>query len=104
MKDNEIAKAVNKVTRVAREFGGAQQLRSRVSDVLVPLLKPKTCEYTRGKVDGFSTEWDTECGHEMSCSVPEDVGFQRAPEPNAYGRLYCSWCGGLVELVKPARS
>lgn len=100
MKDNEIAKAVNKVTRIGRDYGGTKQLRARVADVLVPLLKTKICEYTRGKVDGYETQWTTECGHEMSCAVPNDVGFQRAPEPNAYGRLYCSWCGGLVELIK----
>ncbi len=99
MKDDQVAKTVNKVTKVAREFASTQQLRARIADVLVPVLK-RTCDYDRGRMDGYSTSWSTSCGNEMECSVPEDVGFQRAPDPNAHGRLYCTWCGGLINLIK----
>lgn len=39
MKDHEIRETVNRVTEVAREFHGAQQLRERVRHVLRPLIE-----------------------------------------------------------------
>ena len=39
MKDHEIRQVVNELTRIARDFGQTQQLRARISDYLVPILK-----------------------------------------------------------------
>lgn len=39
-KAHVIAKAVNDLTQVAKEFHATQQLRSRIQDVVLPLVKP----------------------------------------------------------------
>lgn len=41
LKDGEIAKIVNDLRDVALQFHGAQQLRERISQIVVPLLKSK---------------------------------------------------------------
>lgn len=41
MKDHEISQVVNQLTEVARTFGQSQQLRERISQLIVPLLKPE---------------------------------------------------------------
>lgn len=40
MKDHEIAKLVNDLTAVAREYGQTQQLRDRISQLVVTALRP----------------------------------------------------------------
>lgn len=40
MKDHEIAQLVNELTKVAKEFAGAQQLRERISQLVVAAIKP----------------------------------------------------------------
>lgn len=42
IKDHEIAETVNTLRDIALEFRDAQQLRARIADVLVPLLKKGT--------------------------------------------------------------
>ncbi len=39
MKDHEIAKIINKVRNVAKEFASTQQLRAQIASVLLPELE-----------------------------------------------------------------
>lgn len=39
MKDGDIAKLVNELTAIAKEYGQTQQLRDRIANRLVPTLK-----------------------------------------------------------------
>lgn len=41
MKDDQIAKIVSELTRIAIEFKDTQQLRQNISNYLVPILKEK---------------------------------------------------------------
>lgn len=38
-KDHEVAAIVNELRRIALEYGGSQQLRSRIAEYLAPILK-----------------------------------------------------------------
>jgi hypothetical protein len=38
-KDHQIAQTVNALATVAREYGDTQQLRERIAQIIVPLLK-----------------------------------------------------------------
>lgn len=42
MKDHEIAQFVNQLTEVAKRYGQTQQLRDRISHVVLERLKPKS--------------------------------------------------------------
>jgi hypothetical protein len=39
LKDHQIAQTVNALTTIAREYGGTEQLRERIAQVIVPILK-----------------------------------------------------------------
>lgn len=53
MKDHEIAQTVNHLRDIAIQFHDAQQLRERIADVIVPLLKKEKPERdSKALVDG----------------------------------------------------
>lgn len=39
LKDHEIARLINQLRDVAKEYAQAQQLRSRISRIIVPIFK-----------------------------------------------------------------
>lgn len=57
------------------------------------------CKYTRIKSDGYGVDWKTQCGREVRCESPIEVGFSSAPLPNEDGD-YCHYCGKIIKLVK----
>lgn len=63
-------------------------------DFAVPIDQ---CRYTKGKVDGWGTDWTTGCGRTVRCETPIDVGPQFPPLPNSDGK-FCHYCGKLIVL------
>ena len=59
----------------------------------------EVCKYKKVSVDGYGTDWKTQCGKKLRCEAPIDVGFSFAPLPNEDGK-YCHFCGKLIKLVK----
>jgi hypothetical protein len=39
LKDHQITQTVNALTAIARDYGHAQQLRERIAQIIVPILK-----------------------------------------------------------------
>jgi hypothetical protein len=39
LKDHQIAQTVNALTAIARDYGQTQQLRDRIANIIVPILK-----------------------------------------------------------------
>ena len=62
LKDHQIAQTVNALTIIAREYGQTQQLRERIAQAIVPILKgQQECPLCRG--DGCTNEGDPEIGN-----------------------------------------
>ncbi|AUT68561.1 MULTISPECIES: hypothetical protein [Paraburkholderia] len=71
MKDHEIAALVNKVRDIAVEFHGAQQLRDRIANVLVPVLTPSA-----PAVDAGAREAMRNATREMILANPEGARLE----------------------------
>lgn len=60
---------------------------------------PNTCTYREANSDGWGTTWKTQCGKQLYCQAPEEVGMSFAPLPNKDGE-YCHFCGKKIQLVE----
>lgn len=84
IKDHEIAKLVNDLRDVAVQFHGAQQLRARIQEVLLPFIettKPKrVCKVCKGSGSYKVTNWRTTTLESRDCHgcMPVDqIGRRR---------------------------
>ena len=62
MKDHEIAQLVSELTQVAKDYGQTQQLRARISEIVVkavtpPPLPDPECTICGTKIDLFKDGW-----------------------------------------------
>lgn len=58
-----------------------------------------TCVYTQISMNGYGTDWQSQCGHRLRIASPMEVGWSIAPLPNADGK-FCSYCGREIEIRK----
>lgn len=58
MKHHEIAKLVNELTKVAKQYGQTQQLRERIANVVVPTLQGETTMHVTP--ENAHPQWATE--------------------------------------------
>ncbi len=67
MKDHEIAKVVNNLRDIAKEYGQTQQLRSRIGSYIVPILKGESLklqeEYTSNGTYKKGVDPEVTCWH-----------------------------------------
>lgn len=78
MKDHEIAKLVNDLREVAIEFHGAQQLRERIAQLVVPAIDRLKAERNdrQAKIDMLMLEY---CPGEMTIGQFEEWGKRQQP-------------------------
>lgn len=58
MKPHEIAKLVNELTKVAKQYGQTQQLRERIAYVVVPALQGETTMHVT--LENAHRQWATD--------------------------------------------
>lgn len=70
MKPHEIAQLVNELTKVAKEFHGAQQLRERISQLVVSALAlPNAQPVVTVPVRAAGLSGDSAMAHQQCCAV-----------------------------------
>ena len=77
MKDNEIAKIVNQLTAVAKEYVGTDQLRAAIREVIVPVLQQDTIVNTIPKIGTNDMKSLVNDVQEFSDTYKKVTGFEK---------------------------
>ena len=85
MKDHEIAKFVNELTKQANAFQGYQSMRVALSSVVHKHVVFPECKWITEEGEDY---YDTECGNAWMFSAGDIVNN---------GVVYCPYCGKRVK-------